>query len=92
MFRSPLGYVLKTTLPVRDGEVVVVEPGVTICVVAAPLCFADVHVRMDEDVLGLGDLSNVVPDLEAGGVFVESRVLSDDLVGYLGAVFMLVWF
>lgn len=45
---------------------------------------------MDEDVLRLGDLSNVVPDLEAGGVSVESRVLGDDFVGYLGAVLMSV--
>ena len=45
---------------------------------------------MYEYVLGLGDLSNMVPDLEAGGVFVESRVLGDDFVGYLGAVLMSV--
>lgn len=90
MLCSPLGYVLKTTLPVCDGEVVVVEPSVTICVVAAPLCFTDMYVRMDEDVLGLGDLSNVVPDLEASGVFGESRVLGDYLVGHLGAVLMSV--
>ena len=90
MLCGPLGYVLETAFPVCDGEVVVVEPGVTICIIAAPLCFTDVYVRMDEDVLGLGDLSNVVPDLEAGGVSVESRVLGDDFVGYLGAVLMSV--
>lgn len=90
MLCGPLSYVLETAFPICDGEVVVVEPGVTICVVAAPLCFTDVHVRMDEDVLGLGDLSNVVPDLEAGGVFVERRVLGNDLVGHLGAVLMSV--
>lgn len=90
MLCGPLGYVLETAFPICDGEVVVVEPGVTICVVAAPLCFADVHIGVNEDVLGLGDLSNVVPDLEAGSVFVESRILGNDLVGHLGAVLMLV--
>ena len=85
MLGGPGCYVLEPTLPVCDGEVVVVEPGIAVCIVAAPLGFADVHVRVDVNVLGQGNLGDVVPDLEAGSVFVEGWVFCYNLVGDLCA-------
>lgn len=84
-----MSYILQSALPVCDWEVVVVEPGVAVCVVAAPLRFPDVHVWVDVNVLGQRDGSDVVPDLEARGVFVEGWVLCDDLVGYFCAVLVM---
>lgn len=87
-----MSYILQSALPVCDWEVVVVEPGVAVCVVATPLRFADVHVWVDVDVLGQRDGGDVVPDLEACGVFVEGWVFGDNLVGNLCAVLVMLVF
>ena len=41
---------------------------------------------MDVDIFGESDLSDVIPDFETSGVFIESWVLCDNLFGYFGAV------
>lgn len=86
VFLRPVGDVLQAAMPVLDGEVVVVEPRVSIRVVAAPLRLAHMHVRVDVDSPVERRLGDAVPYLEAAGVLGPALVLRDHLLRDLCAV------
>jgi hypothetical protein len=66
-------------------EVDVVEPGVAVCVGAAPLCFSHVDVWGDEDAFCGGEGGDVGPDFETGRLGCPVGVFGDDFVGDFGA-------
>ena len=86
MFLGPIGDVLQSAMPILDGEVVVIKPRVSVCVVAAPLCLSNVHIRVDVHASLQRCFSNVIPDLEATGVLRPALVLCHHLFCDLGAV------
>lgn len=65
MRARPVSYVLEAAEPVRHGERDVFEPCVAVGVAAAPLRFAHVHVRVDEDAPCERGARDVGPDFEA---------------------------
>jgi hypothetical protein len=53
---------------------------------AAPLCLGDVHIWVNDDVLGSCRCGDCVPNFKPGGVLGPTGVLFDDLLGNSGTV------
>jgi hypothetical protein len=53
----------QTTLPVINVKVVFSKPAISIVLAAAPECFADVVVQMNDDVLSRKLLSDGIPNV-----------------------------
>lgn len=54
-------------------------------VVAAPLSFAYVHIRVDVNALIESHIGNMIPDLKSCGIFGPLWILRDDVLGDFGS-------
>lgn len=53
---------------------------------AAPLCFVDVDIRVDKNILCRSGGGDCIPDLEASRVLGPAGVFLNDLLGDLGSI------
>lgn len=61
-----ISHVGKSSRPVRDGEVCVSPPAVSVVCTAAPRALGDVIIQMDVDLVGSSLCCNGIVDLDIG--------------------------